>query len=97
MNNRIVAMIIGAFTLSLGLAAAAAGDPAYKDAKAECKKISGEERREACMKDAKAAHEKFEKMTEANARARHEAKEAAHEKAEAARKEAREKAEADRK
>jgi hypothetical protein len=93
MNNRIVAMIIGAFALSLGLAAVAAEDPQYKAAKAECKKISGEERREACMKDAKAAHELAEAKAKADRKAAHEAKEAAHEKAEAARKEAREKAE----
>jgi hypothetical protein len=96
MNNRIAAMVIGAFTLSLGLAAAAA-DAEYKAAKAECKKISAEERREACMKDAKAAHELAEAKAKANAKERREAKEAAHEKAEAARKEAREKAETDKK
>ena len=96
MNNRIVATIIGAFTLSLGLAAAA-GDSEYKAAKAECRKISGEERREACMKDAKAAHEVAEAKAKANAKARHEGKEAAHENAEAARKEAKEKAEMDKK
>lgn len=91
MNNRIAAMVIGAFTLSLGLAVGA-GDAEYKAAKADCKTKSGEER-EACMKAAKAAHEKAEEKVEAKAKARHEAKEAAHEKAEAARKEAREKAE----
>ena len=104
MNNRIVAMVVGSFALSLGLAAGAADaeykaakkqeEAAYKTAKADCGKKAGDDKK-ACLKDAKATHEK----NEAANKAKHEMKEAKTpaEKTEAANKQAKETAEADKK